>query len=46
MCVRAMKKDYLQPMTRVKDLCFETSFLQTGVSGTIDPGYEDDWGNL
>ena len=37
---------YLQPAMRVVDTRLELNFLQSGGSGTIDPGTDDPWGDF
>lgn len=41
-----MKKYYLTPETRLAEYCLEKYFAQTGYSGDIDPGEDENWGNL
>ena len=41
------KTTYLQPSSRVREICLETRFLDSGdYSGNIEPIDEEDWGSL
>ena len=37
---------YIAPVVRVVDTSLELNFLQSGGSGTIDPGTDDPWGDF
>ena len=37
---------YIAPVVRVVDTRPELNFLQSGGSGTIDPGTDDPWGDF
>ncbi len=39
------KELYVTPVVRLVDACLETSFLQSGGTGQIDPGTDDPWGD-
>lgn len=40
------KQEYAAPAVRVVDTHPELNFLQSGGSGTIDPGTDDPWGDF
>ena len=40
------KHPYDAPAVRVVDARLETSFLQSGGEGNIDPGTDDPWGDF
>ena len=40
------KRDYSAPAVRLVDTHLELNFLQSGGSGTIDPGTDDPWGDF
>ena len=39
------QRSYETPAVRVVDARLETPFLQSGGTGTIDPGTDDPWGD-
>jgi hypothetical protein len=39
------QRSYETPAVRVVDARLETAFLQSGGTGTIDPGTDDPWGD-
>lgn len=48
MFIGTMEKNvYVKPSARVREICLETRFLDSGdYSGNIEPIGEDDWGDL
>ena len=40
------KQEYSTPVARVVETHPELNFLQSGGSGTIDPGTDDPWGDF
>ena len=40
------KQKYSAPAVRLVDTHLELNFLQSGGSGTIDPGTDDPWGDF
>lgn len=41
-----IKRKYVEPLARIKDIRLEGNFLNTGLQGEIDPGQGEEWGDL